>query len=81
MATDHHKLGTCLCKLKKQQQLKVKKGYYPYQLSQHQRTPIGEIQLKGNWLIQAGFAIDSPVTVRVMDGCLVLTTEQSNYDV
>ncbi|WP_460052195.1 SymE family type I addiction module toxin [Sessilibacter sp. MAH2] len=26
-------------------------------------------------LIKAGFEIDSPVKVRVMDGCLVLTSE------
>ena len=32
-------------------------------------------QLKGHWLIQAGFTIDSPVKVRIMQGCLVLTSE------
>jgi hypothetical protein len=32
-------------------------------------------QLKGHWLIQAGFTIDSPVKVRIMQGCLVLTAE------
>ena len=61
----------------KQRQLKVREAYHSYQLNQncHQRTPIGEIQLKGHWLIQAGFEIDSPVKVRVMEGCLVLTSE------
>ena len=34
------------------------------------------LQLRGHWLDQAGFSIDTPVTVRVMEGCLVLTTEQ-----
>lgn len=34
------------------------------------------IQMKGHWLRQAGFEIDTPIKVRVMDGCLVLTTEQ-----
>jgi toxic protein SymE len=33
------------------------------------------LQLKGHWLEQAGFAINSPVTIRVMQGCLVLTAE------
>ncbi len=33
------------------------------------------LQLKRHWLEQAGFNIDSPVTVRVMRGCLVLTME------
>jgi len=55
----------------------VREAYHSYQLGQFQRTPIGEIQLKGNWLIKAGFGIDTPVTVRVMEGCLVLTTEHS----
>ena len=32
--------------------------------------------MKGHWLRQAGFEIDTPIKVRVMDGCLVLTTEQ-----
>ena len=60
-----------------QRQLKVREAYHSYQLNQnhHQRTPIGEIHLKGHWLIQAGFEIDSPMKVRVMEGCLVLTRE------
>jgi toxic protein SymE len=33
------------------------------------------LQLKGHWLDQAGFSIDTSVTVRVMEGCLVLTTK------
>ncbi|MCG7928913.1 MAG: type I toxin-antitoxin system SymE family toxin [Candidatus Thiodiazotropha lotti] len=32
------------------------------------------IQLKGYWLKHAGFEINTPVKVRVMNGCLVLTT-------
>ena len=28
---------------------------------------------KGHWPIQAGFDIDTPVKVRVMEGCLVVT--------
>jgi hypothetical protein len=36
--------------------------------------PVPWIQLKGYWLQQAGFAINTPVKVRVIDGCLVLTT-------
>jgi hypothetical protein len=35
--------------------------------------PVPWIQLKSYWLQQAGFAINTPV--RVMDGCLALTTE------
>ena len=33
------------------------------------------INLQGHWLQHAGFAIDTPVKVRVMHGCLVLTTQ------
>ena len=28
-----------------------------------------------HWLQQAGFEINTPVKVKVMDGCLVLTTQ------
>jgi toxic protein SymE len=37
--------------------------------------PVPRIQLKGYWLQQAGFEINTPVKVRVMNGCLVLTIE------
>ncbi|MBQ0846544.1 SymE family type I addiction module toxin [Marinobacter psychrophilus] len=33
----------------------MREAYHSYQLNQNQRTPVGEIHLKGNWLIQAGF--------------------------
>ena len=81
MTTRKSTAGACLCKLKKQRRLKVKAAYHSYQLNQNPRTPIGEIQLKGKWLIEAGFGIDTPVTVRVMEGCLVVTTKDSGYDV
>ncbi|MEJ2693399.1 MAG: SymE family type I addiction module toxin [Candidatus Thiodiazotropha sp.] len=38
------------------------------------------IQMKGHWLDQAGFSIDTPVTARVMEGCLVLTTDKQQDD-
>lgn len=77
MTEQHHKSGSRLCKLKKHRRLKVREAYHSYQLSQNtpQRTTIGQIDLKGHWLIQAGFEIDAPVKVRVMEGCLVVTTE------
>lgn len=70
------------CRLRKTphppRRLKVRESYHSYQLSQRyrQRTPIGEIHLKGHWLIRAGFAIDTPVTVQVRRGRLVITIEQ-----
>ncbi|WP_353669768.1 SymE family type I addiction module toxin [Marinomonas sp. THO17] len=33
------------------------------------------MHLVGHLLIKAGFEIDSPVKVSVMEGCLVLTSE------
>ena len=46
----------CLAKTKTQQRrLKVRETYHSYQLRQNynDRTPIGEIHLKGHWLIEA----------------------------
>ncbi len=67
-----HKSNSCHTR-----QLKVRKGFHDYQSNQHidQRTEIGQIELKGHWLIEAGFTIEQPVMVRVMDQCLVLTVE------
>ena len=62
-----------------ERQLKVRRGYYerrhrpwvadPYPVPR----PVPWVQLKGNWLEAAGFIIDAPIRVRVMEGCLVLT--------
>ena len=61
-------------------QIKVTKTYYDYRLKEQSpfsgARPIPWLQLKGHWLQQAGFEIDMPMTIRVMEGCLVLTTEQ-----
>ena len=48
--------------------LKVKRGYY-----ERRPRPVPWVQLKGYWLEAAGFSIDAPIRVRVMEGCLVLT--------
>ena len=34
------------------------------------------INIQGQWLEQAGFSIHTPIKVRVMEGCLVLTAEE-----
>ena len=34
------------------------------------------INIQGQWLEKAGFTIQTPITVRVMDGCLVLTVAE-----
>ncbi|WP_353056831.1 SymE family type I addiction module toxin [Microbulbifer sp. MLAF003] len=33
------------------------------------------IQMKGRWLRQVGFDVDTPIKIRAMDGCLVLTVD------
>ena len=38
-------------------------------------TTVPWINIQGLWLGRAGFVIDAPVKVRVMEGCLVLTVE------
>lgn len=39
----------------------------------YSRSP--SLNLKGLWLEACGFATDTPVTVRVMPGCLVITAQ------
>lgn len=36
-------------------------------------TPIPMLRIRGKWLAQAGFTIGTPVKIRVMHGCLVMT--------
>ena len=57
-------------------QLKVKCGWYDYQARQtlKQQSTIAEISLKGKWLADAGFTVDSKVDVCIEDGRLVITS-------
>ncbi len=85
MATDHHTPERRLPKSKHGQtrSLKVRKGYYSRIIKDKDHSHLDRtvesiipwINLQGQWLDRAGFSIDTPITVRVMDGCLVLTTE------
>ena len=61
-----------------QRLLTVKSSYYAYQLNQqrHLRSDVTEILLKGIWLAQAGFEAGQEITVRVMEGCLVVTKKE-----
>lgn len=80
MAERHGKAGSRLrkCKICEQRYIKVNAIYYEYRTKQQTAysgsRPVPSIQMKGHWLDQAGFSIDTPVTVRVMEGCLVLTS-------
>ena len=59
--------------------VKVKRGHYerrrrPGDADPHPLPrPVPWVELKGYWLEAAGFSIDAPIRVRVMEGCLVLT--------
>jgi hypothetical protein len=45
------------------------KGANPY----HTSPPVPWIRLQGQWLDIAGFAVGTPLKVRVMERCLVIT--------
>lgn len=59
--------------------LKVRQGYYDYQLlgSYKRSAPVPWIHIKGYWLDKAGFTIDTPVSVEVQDGCLIIKAIRS----
>jgi hypothetical protein len=82
MAKQNGKAGNRLrkCKICEQRYIKVNQIPYLHKLKDDPvgaGRPVPWIQMKGHWLDQAGFSIDTPVTVRVMEGCLVLTAETS----
>lgn len=52
--------------------IKMGRMVYDYRRKDDSQANVPWLQLKGHWLDQAGFAIDTPVSVRVMEGCLVL---------
>ena len=65
-------------KSSQERSIKVNQIHYMHQLKDDLSgagRAVPWIQMKGYWLEQAGFEIDTPVKVRVMEGCLVLTTE------
>ncbi|WP_084128005.1 SymE family type I addiction module toxin [Cellvibrio mixtus] len=71
----HHNLrATPPCHIRK---IKTGKVIYDYRRKHQypQQATVPWLQLKGDWLQQAGFGINAPVTIRVMHGCLVLTAE------
>ena len=61
-------------------QLKVRKSLYYYQFGDFQhRDPyrpikfVPWINIKGFWLNEAGFSIDTPLQVKIEKGCIILT--------
>lgn len=72
--------GQCLRKTT-ERHIKVNQIHYDYRTKQQSpnsgNRSVPWIQMKGHWLRQAGFEIDTPIKVRVMEGCLVLTINDS----
>jgi hypothetical protein len=81
MAEQDGKPGNRLrkCKICEQRYIKVNAIHYEYRTKQQSAhsgsRAVPWIQMKGHWLDQAGFTINTPVTIRVMEGCLVLTVD------
>lgn len=81
MATNNGKAGVRLHKSKscEERYIKVNETHYEYRTKDQPPTSgcrtVPTIQMKGHWLRHAGFEVDTPIKVRVMDGCLVLTTQ------
>ncbi|WNO11316.1 SymE family type I addiction module toxin [Teredinibacter sp. KSP-S5-2] len=75
MATSEPTKAKPICHIR---QIKTGSMIYDYhrKTQNNSQAKVPWLQLKGHWLDQAGFSIDTPVTVRVMEGCLVLTAEQ-----
>lgn len=82
MASNHCTGCSRPTKVPNERRLTVREILYQYpprkddpQQQLHREKKVPWLQMKGLWLQQAGFEIDTPVKVRVMEGCLVLTTE------
>nr|WP_314424696.1 endoribonuclease SymE [uncultured Erwinia sp.] len=69
MAEQHHKSGTGISTTTRAYTV----GYV-----RDSRTfePAPAVTLKGNWLAEAGFTTGTPLDVRVMPGCLILTAQE-----
>jgi len=81
MAKRNDTPGTRLAKSKSchERHIKVTQIHYEYRTKDQSpgsgSRSVPWIQMKGHWLRQAGFEINTQIKVRVMDGCLVLTAE------
>ncbi|WKB54342.1 SymE family type I addiction module toxin [Eleftheria terrae] len=83
MADVNHRPGEALpttSRLEKNERyLSVNGAFLPYDRSRQPAsvadTPVPWVRLRGKWLRDAGFEVDTQVRVRIMAGCLVLTTD------
>ena len=60
-------------KVAQKRHIKVQTAYYNAHTANKPSQLIPKITLRGRWLAEAGFTIEPPLIVRVMDGCLVFT--------
>lgn len=73
--------GKPLAKTKTCHERQIKAGstyssYQPKDANPYRVTPIVPwIRLQGKWLDSAGFAVGTPLKVRVMNRCLVITAD------
>lgn len=66
-------------------QFKVRKSQYYYQYGDFQPRnhyrpviPVPWINIKGYWLNEAGFSIDTPLQVKIEEGRIILTVAQTS---
>jgi hypothetical protein len=88
MATQQHTPGrrSPKDKISRTRTLKVRKGFYSRIIKDKDHPSFDRtvfvtvpwINLQGQWLDQAGFSIHTPIKIRVMEGCLVVTAETSS---
>ena len=80
MADDHSTGKARPVKIPTERRITVGHLYYersPLEQGEPRRSrPVPWLQMRGDWLAAAGFDIKTPVKVRVMPGCLVLTLAQ-----
>ena len=77
MAKPHSTSDKLTKKPKHERSVKVMPAYYDYMSKDNpgQNVCVPRIQIKGHWLKQAGFTIDTQVRIRVIEGCLVMTAD------
>ena len=77
MADDHSTGKARPVKIPTERRVTVGHLYYerpPLEHGEPRRSrAVPWLQMRGDWLAAAGFDIKTPVRVRVMEGCLVLT--------
>ena len=67
-------------KVAQKRHIKVQTAYYNAHIPDKPSQLVPKITLRGHWLAEAGFTIETPLVVRVMDGCLVFTINRDELD-